>query len=56
MGAGASAADKAELSRAPKAHDTGKQLVILEAQAVGDLLGFLFGAMRARSADETGAR
>jgi len=46
------AADKADLSRSPKAHAPGKQLVILEAQAVGDLLSFLLRAMDARAADE----
>jgi predicted Zn-dependent protease len=40
------------LSRAPKTLDPGKQLVILEAQAVADLLEFLLGALDARAADE----
>lgn len=46
------AADKAEMSVEPKGIDPGKYVVILEPQAVADLLGFLLHAMRARSADE----
>jgi predicted Zn-dependent protease len=46
------AAQKAELSAAPTTLAPGKQLVILEAQAVADLLEFLVGALDARAADE----
>lgn len=46
------AAEKADMSREPEAIEPGKRLVILEAQAVGDLLGFLLGALDARAADE----
>jgi predicted Zn-dependent protease len=46
------AADKAEMSVDPQGIDPGKYVVILEPQAVADLLGFLVGAMRARAADE----
>lgn len=46
------AADKAEFSPGPKLLEPGKHLVILEAQAVADLLEFLVDALDARSADE----
>jgi predicted Zn-dependent protease len=46
------AAEKAELSQAPATLEPGKQLVILEAQAVGELLEFLVDALDARAADE----
>jgi predicted Zn-dependent protease len=46
------AAEKADISRAPQTLEPGKQLVILEPQAVGDLLEFLIDALDARAADE----
>jgi predicted Zn-dependent protease len=46
------AAEKADISRDAKPLDPGKYVVVLEAQAVGDLLGFLIDAMDARAADE----
>lgn len=46
------AAEKADLSMAPKERAPGKQLVILEAQAVADLLSFFVRSLGARSADE----
>ncbi|HVI03803.1 MAG TPA: metallopeptidase TldD-related protein [Enhygromyxa sp.] len=46
------AAEKADISRAPQTLAPGKQLVILESQAVGDLLEFLIEALDARAADE----
>jgi predicted Zn-dependent protease len=46
------AAEKADLSAAPTALDPGKYVVVLEAQAVADLLEFLIGALDARAADE----
>ncbi|MCA9698308.1 MAG: hypothetical protein KC431_12340, partial [Myxococcales bacterium] len=46
------AAEKADMSREPQTLAPGKQLVILEAQAVGELLSFLIDALDARSADE----
>ncbi len=46
------AADKAEMSANPTKLDPGKYVVILEPQAVSDLLGFLLGALGARAADE----
>ena len=46
------AADKAEMSANPQALDPGKYVVILEPQAVSDLLSFLLRALNARSADE----
>ncbi|PRQ05780.1 putative modulator of DNA gyrase [Enhygromyxa salina] len=46
------AAEKAEISHDPKALDPGKYVVILEAQAVADLLSFLVNALDARAADE----
>jgi predicted Zn-dependent protease len=46
------AAEKADLSRDPKALDPGEYLVILEPQAVAELLDFLIDAMDARAADE----
>ncbi len=46
------AAEKADLSRDPEPLEPGKRLVVLEAQAVADLLGFFVGALDARAADE----
>lgn len=46
------AAEKADISRDPKALDPGKYVVVLEAQAVGDLLSFLIDSLDARAADE----
>jgi predicted Zn-dependent protease len=46
------AAEKADMSREPESLAPGKRLVVLEAQAVGDLLSFLVGALDARAADE----
>ena len=47
------AADKAEMTRgAAPALAPGAYTVVLEAQAVADLLGFLIGSLGARSADE----
>lgn len=46
------AAEKADMSREPEALEPGKRLVVLEAQAVADLLSFLVGALDARAADE----
>jgi predicted Zn-dependent protease len=46
------AAEKADISRDAKAVDPGKYVVVLEAQAVGDLLSFLLDSMDARAADE----
>jgi len=46
------AAEKAELSAAPQALAPGKQVVILEPQAVAELLEFLVDALDARAADE----
>lgn len=46
------AAEKADISREPQTLDPGKHLVILEPQAVGDLLEFLVNALDARAADE----
>jgi predicted Zn-dependent protease len=46
------AADKAEMSANPKGVDPGRYVVILEPQAVSDLLSFLAFSMGARSADE----
>jgi predicted Zn-dependent protease len=46
------AVDKAVRSRAPKPIEPGVYPVILEAQAVADLLGFLTSAFDARTADE----
>jgi predicted Zn-dependent protease len=46
------AAEKAEISKAPTTLEPGKQLVILEPQAVGELLEFLIDALDARAADE----
>ncbi len=47
------AADKAEMSRGGgPALQPGAYTVVLEAQAVADLLGFLVGALGARAADE----
>ena len=46
------AAEKADISREPQALDPGKYLVILEPQAVAELLSFLVASMDARAADE----
>ena len=46
------AAEKADISQNPKTLEPGKQLVILEAQAVGELLEFLVDSLDARAADE----
>ena len=46
------AIDKAELSRNPVAIEPGRYTVILEPQAVGDLVQLMGGALAARSADE----
>ncbi len=46
------AAEKADLSRDPEAIEPGKYRVLLEAQAVADLLGFFVGALDQRAADE----
>jgi len=46
------AAEKADMSREPQTLAPGKQLVILEAQAVGELLSFLVDAFDARACDE----
>jgi predicted Zn-dependent protease len=46
------AAEKADISQAPRTLEPGKQLVILEAQAVGELLEFLIDSLDARAADE----
>lgn len=46
------AAQKAELSRNPQELAPGRYTVVLEAQAVADLLSFLFWSLSARSADE----
>jgi len=48
----ARAAEKAELSREPEAIAPGAYVVILEAQAVAELLSFLFSGMNQRAADE----
>ena len=48
----AEAVDKAVRSREPKAIEPGVYPVILEPQAVADLLGFLAGSFDARTADE----
>jgi predicted Zn-dependent protease len=52
QGVASTAADKAELSQMPRALDPGRYTVILESQAVADLLGFLTRSFSARSADE----
>lgn len=46
------AAEKADVSSAPQTLEPGKQLVILEPQAVGELLEFLVDALDARAAAE----
>jgi predicted Zn-dependent protease len=46
------AVDKAVRSRAPKPIEPGVYPVILESQAVADLMGFLVGSFDARTADE----
>jgi predicted Zn-dependent protease len=48
----AQAVDKAVRSRAPKPIEPGTYPVILEPQAVADLIGFLTGSFDARTADE----
>ena len=48
----AMAAEKADISSETQALDPGKYLVILEPQAVADLLSFLTGSLDARAADE----
>lgn len=48
----ARAAEKADISRDAKALDPGKYVVILEAQAVAELLSFLVDSLDARAADE----
>ncbi|MEE9381859.1 MAG: metallopeptidase TldD-related protein [Nannocystaceae bacterium] len=51
-GTAAVAARKAELSRNPQELAPGRYTVILEAQAVADLLGFMMWSLSTRSADE----
>lgn len=46
------AAEKADISRDAKPLDPGKHVVVLEAQAVADLLSFLINSLDARAADE----
>lgn len=46
------AADKSRRSKKPGSADAGRYTVLLEAQAVGDLLGFLGWSLSAREADE----
>ncbi|PRQ07138.1 metallopeptidase TldD-related protein [Enhygromyxa salina] len=46
------AGEKADISRSPKSLDPGDYLVILEPQAVAELLEFLVDALDARAADE----
>ena len=46
------AAEKADISRDAKALDPGKYVVVLEAQAVANLLEFLLESLDARAADE----
>lgn len=46
------AVDKAQRSRAPKPIEPGTYPVILESQAVADLMGFLTNSLDARTADE----
>jgi predicted Zn-dependent protease len=46
------AVEKAELSRNPRPVEPGPWTVILEPQAVGSLIGFMFGQLAARAADE----
>lgn len=46
------AVDKAERSRDPQPVEPGRWTVILEPQAAGNLIGFLFGQLAARAADE----
>lgn len=46
------AAEKADISRDAKPLDPGKYVVVLEAQAVADLLSFLIDSLDARAADE----
>lgn len=43
---------KAETSREPQRIEPGRWTVILEPQAVGSLVGFIFGSLQARAADE----
>jgi predicted Zn-dependent protease len=51
-GLAAHAIDKARLSRNPVAIEPGRYTVILEPQAVGDLVQLMGGSLAARSADE----
>jgi predicted Zn-dependent protease len=46
------AVEKAERSRDPQPIEPGRMTVVLEPQAVGSLVGFLFWQMAARAADE----
>jgi predicted Zn-dependent protease len=46
------AAEKADISRDAKPLDPGKYVVVLEAQAVAELLSFLIDSLDARAADE----
>jgi predicted Zn-dependent protease len=46
------AVEKAERSRNPQPIEPGRMTVILEPQAVGSLIGFMFWQMTARAADE----
>lgn len=46
------AADKAEMSKSPGALGAGRYTLVLEAQAVADLLGFLVDALSTREAEE----
>jgi predicted Zn-dependent protease len=46
------AVQKAEMSRNPQPIEPGRMTVILEPQAVGSLVGFMFWQMTARAADE----
>jgi predicted Zn-dependent protease len=48
----ARAVEKAERSRDPQPIEPGRMTVILEPQAAGALIGFMFGQMAARAADE----
>lgn len=43
---------KSEMSRNPQAIEPGRWTVILEPQAVGSIVGFIFGQLAARAADE----
>jgi len=46
------AVDKAQLSRSPRSLEPGTYTVVLEPQAVADLIGLLAGSLDARRADE----